>query len=50
MNKVMRVLKLDKWSSMYYNNVISIPLLIPCFMLFQELDTVFLAYPLFVFP
>lgn len=44
MNKVMSVLKLDKWSSMYYNNVISIPLLIPCFFVFKELDQVFISY------
>jgi len=41
MNRVMRVLKLDKWSSMYYNNTIAIPLLIPCFYFFKELDSVF---------
>lgn len=43
MNKVMQILKLDKWSSMYYNNIIAIPMLIPCFLIFKELDTVFFS-------
>jgi GDP-mannose transporter len=43
LNKLMRTLNLNKWSMVYYNNIIAIPLLIPCFFFFKELDTILSA-------
>jgi GDP-mannose transporter len=40
LNKLMKTLNLGKWSMVYYNNIIAIPLLIPCVLYFREFDTV----------
>ncbi len=47
LNKLMRTLNLSKWSMVYYNNIIAIPLLVPCFFFFKELDTILSAYASF---
>jgi hypothetical protein len=46
LNKLMKTLNLGKWSMVYYNNIIAIPLLIPCVLYFREFDTVLDSYAL----